>query len=367
MRRLWLVGLAAAALVAVAALLLRDAPPTLDEAASDLVASGVPGVIVRLRDGEEVRELAKGEASVDDRFRIGSVTKTFVAALTLDLADLGILSLDETVADFEPDLVSDADEITIRELLSHRAGLFDYTSDPALLRGELDPRALVGIADGKPRATGYAYSSTNYLVLGFVLQRAGLAGLDQMLQRQILKPYGLTDTTFEPDTVDGPHLHGHERPLRDGIATGSLTDTSDRTARSAWAAGAMVSTAADLDRFFTRLLGSDLGRTDAPARRRSLRARAGAVRDRVRPGRRPHGQPARDADRRLGPRRSRCSSSPRTCSRSRPSRRPSCVSCSSVRSAPRASAPAPSRWRPRRRPPAGRACAGPRCPWLSVP
>ncbi len=264
MRRLLLLGLTAAALVAAAVLLLRDTSSKLDEAASDLVESGVPGVIVRLRDGEEVRELAKGEASVDDRFRIGSVTKTFVAALTLDLADLGVLSLDDTVADFVPELVKDADAITIRELLSHRAGLFDYTSEPALLRGELDPRALVGIADAKPRASGYAYSSTNYLALGLVLQRAELEGLDQLLQRQILRPYGLADTTFEPDVVDGPHLHGHERPLRDGIATGSLTDTSERTARSAWAAGAMVSTAADLDRFFTRLLGSDLGRRMRP-------------------------------------------------------------------------------------------------------
>jgi len=250
--------------VAAAVFWPRDTPPTLDATASDLVASGVPGVIVRLRDGDEVRELAKGEASVDDRFRVGSVTKTFVAALALDLADRGLLSLDDAAADFEPRLTSDADEITIRELLSHRAGLFDYTSDPALLRGELDPRALVGIADAKPREAGYSYSSTNYLALGLVLQRAGLAGLDQMLQRQILGPYRLTDTTFEPGVVEGPHLHGHERPVRDGIATGSLTDTSDRTARSAWAAGAMVSTAADLDRFFTRLLGSDLGRRMRP-------------------------------------------------------------------------------------------------------
>lgn len=264
MRRLW-VALAVAVLVAAAvALRSDDSPPSLDAAAAAVVASGVPGVIVRMRDGERVRELAKGEASVDDRFRIGSVTKTFVAALTLDLADHGILSLDETVADFDPGLVRDASEITIRELLSHRAGLFDYTSDPALLRGELDPRALVGIADGKPRTTGYAYSSTNYLVLGMVLQRVGLAGLDQMLERQILGPYGLDDTTFEPDAVEGPYLHGHQRPLRDGIATGSLTDTSDRTARSAWAAGAMVSTAADLDRFFTRLLAGAIGRRMRP-------------------------------------------------------------------------------------------------------
>jgi D-alanyl-D-alanine carboxypeptidase len=263
-RRLWLVILAAAALVAVAALILRDTPLTLDEAAAEVVESGVPGVIVRLRDGERVRELARGEASVDDRFRIASVTKTFVAALTLDLAGRGILSLDDPVAKYEPGVVSDASELTIRELLSHRAGLFDYTSDPALLRGELDPRALIGIADGKPRSAGYAYSSTNYLVLGIVLQRAGLARLDELLALRLLGPWGLADTTFEPGVVDGPHLHGHERPLRDGIATGSLTDTSGRTARSAWAAGAMVSTAADLDRFFTRLLDGDLGRRMLP-------------------------------------------------------------------------------------------------------
>lgn len=270
MRRLLVAALAAAAVLAAVVALLwvdgwgDDAPASLDDAAAELVESGVPGVIVRLRDGEHVRELAKGEAAADDRFRIGSVTKTFVAALTLDLARLGILSLDDTAADFEPGLVSDAADITIRELLSHRAGLFDYTSDPALLRGELEPRELIGIADGKPRAAGYSYSSTNYLVLGFVLQRAGLAGLDRMLSRQILEPYGLADTTFEPGVVDAPHLHGHARPLRDGIATGSLRDTSDRTARSAWAAGAMVSTAADLDRFFTRLLAGDLGRRMRP-------------------------------------------------------------------------------------------------------
>ena len=264
MRRLGLAALAAAALVAVVALRSDEESPALADAADAVVESGVPGVIVRLRDGEQATELARGEASVGDRFRIGSVTKTFVAALTLDLAYLGILSLDDTVADHEPRLVDDADEITIRELLSHRAGLFDYTSDPQLLRGELDPRALVEIADGKPRSEGYAYSSTNYLALGLVLQRASLAALDSMLARQILEPWRLDDTTFEPGVVAGPHLHGYERPLRDGIATGTLRDTSGRTARSAWAAGAMVSTAADLDRFFTRLRAGRLWRVMEP-------------------------------------------------------------------------------------------------------
>ncbi len=282
-----------------------DSTPSLEAAADEVVASGVPGVIVRLRDGDDVQELAKGEASVGDRFRIGSVTKTFVAALALNAAELGTLSLEDTAAELEPGIVSDAKEITVRELLSHRAGLFDYTSDPALLRGELDPRALIAIADGKPRTEGYAYSSTNYLVLGLLLQRAGLAGLAEQLERQILEPYGLDQTTFESDTVPGSYLHGHERSTRDGIATGTLRDTDDRTARSAWAAGAMVSTAADLDSFFTQLLASDARPADAAEGRRALRPRACALRHSVRPGGRPHRQPARRDHRRLdarGPR-----------------------------------------------------------------
>ena len=222
-------------------------------------------MIVRLRDGEQVRELAKGEASVDDRFRIGSVTKTFVAALTLDLADLGILSLDETVADFEPGLVSDAADITIRELLSHRAGLFDYTSDPALLRGELDPRALVG-------DRGREAAHDGLRVLEYELPRPRHRPAACGPRRRSIRCWSgrfssRTASTTRPSSRTRSRARistATSGPLRDGIATGSLTDTSDRTARSAWAAGAMVSTAADLDRFFTRLLAGDIGQRMRP-------------------------------------------------------------------------------------------------------
>lgn len=76
--------------------------------------------------------------------------------------------------------------------------------------------------------------------------------------------FGLDQTTFEPGRVRGPCLHGHERPLRDGVATGRYRDTDGRSAGTAWAAGAAVSTAADLDRFFTLLLRDDLGRQMSP-------------------------------------------------------------------------------------------------------
>ena len=120
------------------------------------------------------------------------------------------------------------------------------------------------IANERERGAGYAYSSTNYLALGFVLEAAALAPLDELLRRHVFDRYGLADTTFEPGRVRGRYLHGHERASRDGVATGRLRDTQRRTARSAWAAGAAVSTASDLDRFFTRLLAGDLGRRMRP-------------------------------------------------------------------------------------------------------
>jgi D-alanyl-D-alanine carboxypeptidase len=264
MRRLLIAALAAAALVAAAVVWSRDTSDDLGQAASELVASGVPGVLVRVRDGDEVRELAAGEATRGARFRVASVTKTFVAALTLELGDRGVLSLDDPVARHEPGLLRDGSRITIRELLSHRAGLFDYTSEPSLLRGELAPRALVRIADRRPRTSGYAYSSTNYLVLGLVLERVTGEPLADLLRRMVFRPSGLRETRFEPGVVAGASLHGHERASRQGVATGTLRDTSSRTARSAWAAGAIVSTTADLDRFFAWLQRTGLARRMRP-------------------------------------------------------------------------------------------------------
>ncbi len=147
----------------------------------------------------------------------------------------------------------------------HTAGLFDYTSDPALLRDDLPPRTLVELADRRERSRGYAYSSTNYLALGLVLEAATGRPLGTLLRRHVFAPFGLDETTFEPGLVPGPHLHGHALAARDGVATGTPFDTSRRPATSAWAAAAVVSTAADLDRFFTILSNRGLASRMAPA------------------------------------------------------------------------------------------------------
>lgn len=236
----------------------------LAESVDALVEAGMPGALVRIREGDGTIELARGEASPGIRFRVASLTKTFVAALTLRLADRGILSLDDPVDAYLPGLLHAGDRITIRRLLNHTAGLFDYTGDPELLRGELSPRALIRIAERRERTTGYAYSSTNYLVLGLVLEKATGTPLGELLHREVFQPFGLDDTTFEAGRVDGPHLHGHALATRDGVATGSLHDTSERPATSAWAAAAVVSTAADLERFMRVLATSELAERMAP-------------------------------------------------------------------------------------------------------
>src|SRR5262245_15727187 len=105
----------------------------------------MPGALVRVRDGDETVELARGEGAPGIRFRVGSLTKTFVAALTIRLADRGMLSLDDPMGRFLPGLLRDGDRVTIRDLLDHRAGLFDYTGDPELLRDDRPPRELVAI------------------------------------------------------------------------------------------------------------------------------------------------------------------------------------------------------------------------------
>ena len=267
MRSLRLVAVVDGAALAVAALLVAqddDPPPSLETLADELVATGVPGVLVHLRDADDVGAFGRGDASADDRFRVGSVTKTMIAALALTLADAGALALDDPVSRHVPGLLRDGDRITVRSLLAHTAGLYDYTYDRALLNGELPPRALVAIADRRARSKGYAYSSTNYLALGLALEAAGGAPIAELLRRHVFEPYGLENTTFETGRVSGDYLHGNERASRDGIATGGLRDTHGRTARSAWAAGAVVSTATDLDRFFERVLDSDLGRRMRP-------------------------------------------------------------------------------------------------------
>jgi D-alanyl-D-alanine carboxypeptidase len=156
----------------------------------------------------------------------------------------------------------------VRQLLAHTSGLADYAGDAAFLRRTVreprrqwTPRELVRVAldQGAVAWPGerFAYASTNYVLLGLVVERATGTTLERELRRRIFTPLALRETSFSTGTrIPGRHAHGYAPSQHDGIV-GSLATARDRSTASAswgWAAGAIVSTAPDLSRFFGALL-----------------------------------------------------------------------------------------------------------------
>jgi D-alanyl-D-alanine carboxypeptidase len=251
-----------------------------------VVSSGVPGALAVVRDGGRTHTFATGFADVDaqvklrggDRFRVGSVTKTFVATIVLQLAAERRFRIDDPVSRWLPGLLADGDRITIRELLAHRSGLADVADDPEVVNGSrsaLPPRRLVALAAAQPRTAApggaFRYSSTNYVLLGLLVERATGRSLASELGRRIIRPLGLTATAFEPRRVQGPHVHGYRLVSHQGVVDSAAgpRDLETRSARWAGAAGDLVSSADDLTRFLAALLG---GKILAPAQLRAMEA-----------------------------------------------------------------------------------------------
>jgi D-alanyl-D-alanine carboxypeptidase len=249
--------------------------PHLEAAVDRVVSVGVPGTLVLVRDGDRTQMAAAGLADVGarrklrpaDRFRVGSVTKTFVATIVLELAAEKRLRLDDPIARRLPGFLPDGARITIRDLLAHRSGLPDVADDPAVLNGARStwsPRRLVALVARQPRIAApggaFHYSSTNYLVLGLLVERVTGRSLAAELRRRVIGPLGLTDTAYRPGPVGGRHVHGYRLASHQGVVdpAASPRDLEGRSARWAGASGDLVSSARDLARFLAALLGGDL-------------------------------------------------------------------------------------------------------------
>lgn len=136
-------------------------------------------------------------------FKIGSISKLYIATATVMLVNDGVLSLDDTLTDHFPELVShieNADRITLRMMLQHRSGIPNYSDYPewnwADPPSNLDAYlAFVtdGPADFEPDSR-YSYSNTNYLLIGNILDKVLGYSHHQYIQDEILAPLGLTDT-----------------------------------------------------------------------------------------------------------------------------------------------------------------------------
>ena len=186
----------------------------LDAALNEVVAAGVPGIIVRVHEAH--RAARNYTAGVDAlptgstlrpaaRFRIGSITKTFVATIVLQLVGEERMRLDEPVARRLPGLLSNGDRITVRQLLNHTSGLPDYSNDPELFAGIVKnrvwkPQELVAMSQKHPQlfppGSAFAYSNTNYIVAGLLIEAVAGHSLAWELDRRIFAPLHLDNTSF---------------------------------------------------------------------------------------------------------------------------------------------------------------------------
>ncbi|WP_367321293.1 serine hydrolase domain-containing protein [Streptomyces sp. HUAS ZL42] len=234
-----------------------SAPPT-DQVLPLLVTQGKAPAAALLaveETGSRYARVGRGIAPAD-HFRAGSITKTFVATVVLQLAAERRLSLSDTVEQHLPGLVrgsgNDGRALTLRSLLTHTSGLYDYTWDTTDTV-PVTPLQAVRIAFTHPPADRgrFSYSNTNYVLLGLVVEQVTGHSYAVEAERRIIAPLGLTGTSFPGSRTSLPSPHG-----RAYAADG--TDVTELDPRMAGAAGELVTTLADQVRFYAALLGGEL-------------------------------------------------------------------------------------------------------------
>ncbi|MDX3522642.1 serine hydrolase domain-containing protein [Streptomyces scabiei] len=240
--------------------------PTADATAALVRVGGTDGV---WRGSSGVRDLTSGRAADPRaRFRVGSVTKVFTAAVVLELAAEGKVDLDRSVRAYLPDLIpASYGGVTVRQLLDHTHGIpaadFPGSTVEEWYANRLlvhDPEAMVRSATAKERefAPGERqhYLNIGYTIAGLLVERVTGDSYERQLARRVLKPLGLRDT-YAPGAdprITGPHNRGYQRMTLDDGTTG-LRDVTVWGVTDGWAAGDLVSTAADLERFTDALFG----------------------------------------------------------------------------------------------------------------
>ena len=271
---------------------IPDATPVSDDLETQLMAvleeRGVPGAVVAMQTAETseptIYELGSANAetnepvSADMHFRIGSVTKPFVATVVLQLVDEEHLSLDDTIADVYPNLnVANTDIITIRHLLTMRSGLPQVTDSPEEIVGILrEPTTEVTFDDIVDIVTSmparfkpdekWEYNNLNFQILGEIINLVTGETWDANVDTRILQPLGLTNTLMtDVPEMPTPFAHGYgydgESPMvfpdtttatevtasgdASPVAKPELVDVTLFNPTIAGAAGGMISTVTD--------------------------------------------------------------------------------------------------------------------------
>ena len=222
-------------LVSAHAQLPSDLGPKIDRIAADTLArTGVPSVSLAIvKDGQVAYLKAYGQARLEPsleatpnmRYSIGSISKQFTAAAVLLLVEQGKLSLDDKVAKFLPRLTR-ANEVTIRQLLSHTSGYQDYWPQDYVMPEMLEPVTPQQILDRWARkpldfapGTKWQYSNTNYVIAGLIVEQAGGMPILDFLQQKIFTPLAMSSVAnVDEEKLGGTNASGYMRyalgPLR---------------------------------------------------------------------------------------------------------------------------------------------------------
>ncbi|MFD5143407.1 serine hydrolase domain-containing protein [Streptomyces sp. NPDC058401] len=239
-----------------------------EDATAALVRVG--GTSGSWRGASGVADIRTGRAVIEEgRFRAGSVTKAFTAAVVLQLAAEGRLDLDGPVRRYLPGTVPEAyGTVTVRQLLNHTSGIpaADGPGDSFEAQWEhrfdvTDPHDQIAnaVAKGREFAPGTAqhYLNINYTVLGVLIEKVTGTTYEKAVGARVLKPLGLRDTSFPgrfQTRIPGRHNHGYQAVAREDGST-ELRDVTEWNSSDRWAAGDIISTTADLERFTVALFG----------------------------------------------------------------------------------------------------------------
>ena len=216
------------------------------------------GAILVAENGRVVYEKGFGMANMewgipngpDTKFRIGSITKQFTAALILQLVDEGKIKLDGKITDYLPDYRKDTgDKVTIHQLLNHTSGIASYTSNPEFTpkhsRNPYSAPDLVKIlASGDIEfepGSKFSYNNSGYALLGAIIEKVTGKSYETVLAERILKPVGMTNTGYDHHaTLLEKRASGYQK-TPNGFVNAPYLDMS-----LPYAAGSIYSTVGDL-------------------------------------------------------------------------------------------------------------------------
>ncbi len=208
-------------------------------------------------------EDGSGVVIADDKqihqYKIGSISKTFTAVLAFKMIEAGKMSLDTPLSQFYPD-ITNAKDITIGQMLNHHSGIANYTDSAEFMKYYQSPQSekqMVERIEALPAAfepgEKGAYSNSNYLLLGYILAQVSGQSYADLLNKHIVKPLGLQNTYFGTDN------HGAAVKSYQWHSDKDQWQSIDPWSLSvAGAAGAIISTSDDINRFFRGLFNDKL-------------------------------------------------------------------------------------------------------------